>query len=164
MTEVRELVKSYDDAVKTSEDALELQNQGEIHKALELWRSVARYDPEFDIASAFEHIGEILEELGDIANAEKAYRAAIAFQPGYDMYILNYAGFLAEHAKAEQARPLYEILRRGTGNVAETADRCARLLETTGAEAPNESQGAPTSLSDIKFSISESELREILGD
>ena len=64
------------------------------------------------MGETFRHAGNILEKLGKIEEAEKAFSAAVRRYPSSIVAISNYSGFLWRHGKYEQAAQLIANKKR----------------------------------------------------
>ena len=92
---------------------------GDSSAALDTWRKALSLDPrQADVAF---NLGEVLKQLGQIAEAEAAYRQALAIKPDDVAALTNLGALLREAGRFEEAEAVYRAALR-----AEPASAMAR--------------------------------------
>ncbi|HEY3359465.1 MAG TPA: tetratricopeptide repeat protein, partial [Polyangia bacterium] len=113
------------DALSMSRLATRLWERGELQKAEELWGYVLRRDP--NAAAAHAGMAQAHERAKRPAEAEAAYRAAVASEPSNPRYYEALALFLERHGRARDAAPFKARAR--------TVAAAARAIEARRARA-----------------------------
>lgn len=145
--------------------AYELDCQGEHDQALELEKSILRFDPAYDHGRFVASRAIGYDESGDAERADRAYRVALMIDPDYYEYVANYGAFLAD---ANKLRAAYTLLKwvsdMGTGPVFDDAAKIMRTIESTLGSSILESwRSEPLSVETITRATQE-DLKRFLED
>lgn len=90
--------------------ALDLFNNDEYSKAEPLFKRFADEYPEYKDGDTFYWLADILEAKGDLAGAESAYKKALHYFPGWDIYEEGFGYFLWRVGKNREAQEIFAKL------------------------------------------------------
>lgn len=138
-----EEINSIEEADTAQERAYQLETEGRSSEAFEIWKAMARFDPELSHGLAVEKMAEHYEDTGDLARADLGYRVCMMLDPGYYQKMTNYAGFLIDSKRYREAYALLKSIEKISGP---THDDVTALLNALHSEAPK----APLNLWDCE--------------
>jgi predicted O-linked N-acetylglucosamine transferase (SPINDLY family) len=108
----------------------EMQDRGQHHLALEIYREAARIAPEYPRTAL--NIGNALQSLGRTDEAERAYRDAVAFDPGFAYARFNLGVLLAAGGNVAEAKHELLTALREQPDLVEAHIALADVLEAEG--------------------------------
>jgi len=128
-------------------EGLRLKNEGKTVEAIDCFERVLREDPIWDHGTAAQELAQCYQSLGDLVTARKYYENALTQWPDYDIFVHNYAIFLAKNGSPSEALP---YLRRALANERSSAKpSCIEWFETLIKNAGCEAGLSPREIEDL---------------
>ena len=100
--------KVKEEAIRFRIRGYQLQHQGHLEEAIELYRQAIASDPSY--AAPHNDLGVIFEEKGELEGAEKEYLEALRINPSY---LDAYSNLAILYEKTEQHEKMIEALKKG---------------------------------------------------
>jgi tetratricopeptide (TPR) repeat protein len=109
-------VHRFEKLADIQKQAFELMNRGDYDSAAEKYRQILDDSLEFEEGDICYQYAYCLEELGEIAEAERYWLMAIIFRGKDPNFYSNYAGFLMDRGRYLEAFQWYLFTIRDTAN------------------------------------------------
>lgn len=89
---------------------LQLRNAGQLKEAAELFAAIVKEQPDWEQGTGFYNLACCYEDLGELALAEKCFRAALQYEPRNSYFLGGLASFLYLHGDIDKAFASYLTL------------------------------------------------------
>jgi tetratricopeptide (TPR) repeat protein len=89
--------------VKLEQEALKLQNKGDLSQAVKLFKEIVKENPNWEFGICFYNIACCLEDLGKLEEAKENYIKAIEYDDEDDIRLGGFASFLYLHGSTNEA-------------------------------------------------------------
>ena len=126
-------INSFKEADIAQHRAFQLEAEGRSSEAFEVWKAIARFDPEWSHGAAVEKMAEHYEDNGDLDRADLGYRICNMLDPGYYSIMTNYASFLIDSKRYRESYTLLKSIETVGGP---THDDVTALLDAINSEVP----------------------------
>lgn len=93
--------------VELEQEALKLQNNNELEKAIMLYETIVKEQPNYEFGMCFYQLACCLEDVGRLEEAEKNYIKALEYGPEDVIRVGGYASFLYLHGDPQKAFDVY---------------------------------------------------------